>query len=77
MDIVDNYIATYDVTHNVSLEPPSFLVEPQHTRVNEGETAIVDCVGDGEPLPTIDWMIGWDILQDEGRLSILPNNSLR
>ncbi|XP_053381262.1 hemicentin-1-like isoform X2 [Mercenaria mercenaria] len=58
-------------------EPPSFLIEPQHTRVNQDETVLVDCVGSGEPEPKMDWMMGWDILQDEGRLSVLPNNSLR
>ncbi|XP_060552023.1 hemicentin-1-like isoform X2 [Ruditapes philippinarum] len=58
-------------------EPPSFLLEPQHTRVIHGETILVDCLGSGEPTPKMDWMIGWDILQDQGRLSILPNNTLR
>ena len=58
-------------------EPPSFLIEPTNTMVDQGQTARMDCVGFGEPEPKMDWMIGWDILKDEGRLSILPNNSLR
>ena len=61
---------------NVS-EPPSFLIEPSHTTVDQGQTARMDCVGLGEPEPKMDWMIGWEVLKDEGRLSILPNNSLR
>ena len=58
-------------------EPPSFLLEPTDTIVDQGNNVRIDCLGLGEPEPEMNWMIGWDILKDEGRLSILPNNSLR
>ena len=61
----------------VATEPPSFLLEPTDTIVDQGNNVRIDCLGLGEPEPEMNWMIGWDILQDEGRLSILPNNSLR
>ncbi|KAL4218919.1 Hemicentin-1 [Mactra antiquata] len=57
-------------------EPPSFLIEPTHTRVNEGDSIMVDCVGSGEPVPEMSWMVGWSTLEDSGRLYVLPNNTL-
>ncbi|KAH3791376.1 hypothetical protein DPMN_144860, partial [Dreissena polymorpha] len=58
-------------------EPPSFLLEPVDTRVELGANVRLDCLGVGEPVPDMQWMVGWTVLKDEGRLSILPNNSLR
>ena len=59
------------------IEPPSFLIVPEPVRVDQGSNVKLDCVGQGEPTPKMDWMVDWDILHDKGRLSILPNNSLK
>ncbi|KAK3592726.1 hypothetical protein CHS0354_007728 [Potamilus streckersoni] len=58
-------------------EPPKFRIEPESIHVDEGTTAILNCVAEGEPKPEMLWMIGWEKLESDGRLTILPNNSIR
>ena len=43
----------------------------------QGHIAILDCVAEGEPTPQMTWRKGKKVLQNEDRISILANNSLR
>jgi hypothetical protein len=38
---------------------------------------IMNCIAEGEPLPDVAWQRGWTEIVPGGRISILPNNSLR
>ena len=38
-----------------SISAPSLLRQPVETTVNESETAILKCVGDGNPTPQVTW----------------------
>jgi hypothetical protein len=58
-------------------EPPKFKIEPKNTTVNEGDIMIMNCIAEGEPLPDVAWQRGWTEIVPGGRISILPNNSLR
>jgi len=54
-----------------------FKIEPKNTVVNLGDTMTMNCVAEGEPEPLIAWQRDWKAIIPHGRLSILPNNSLR
>ena len=65
------------ILFNVFSGPPDFVVEPKDTVVEEGQTMVMDCAVQGEPIPSIRWQKGRKKLKDEGRLTIMANNSLR
>ena len=56
---------------------PTFTVEPQNVMVSHGDTALVDCVAQGEPEPMIRWQKNGFRVIPGGRLAILPNNTLK
>ncbi|KAK3087485.1 hypothetical protein FSP39_006555 [Pinctada imbricata] len=58
-------------------EPPRFKVEPVNVRTDLGNTVIMNCVAEGQPEPKITWQREWNEIVPDGRISILPNNSLR
>ncbi|KAL8608110.1 hypothetical protein ACOMHN_016565 [Nucella lapillus] len=56
---------------------PNFLIEPKSRTVDEGETVTFDCTAGGEPRPEMYWWKETSELESTGRVTILPNNSLR
>lgn len=56
---------------------PRFLIEPKSQTVDEGQTVTFDCTADGEPRPDMYWWKETTEVQTHGRITILPNNSLR
>ncbi|CAH1786157.1 unnamed protein product, partial [Owenia fusiformis] len=57
---------------------PNFKVEPKDKTIPQGESVIFNCVAEAEPTPFITWKKEYvDILQENDRVTILPNNSLR
>ncbi|XP_070560391.1 basement membrane-specific heparan sulfate proteoglycan core protein-like isoform X2 [Ptychodera flava] len=51
---MDEGIATISVTGRIR-EPPSVRVEPSSVSVAVGGTAVVRCIAEGDPLPTVTW----------------------
>uniref|UniRef100_A0A8D2KTM3 Hemicentin 1 n=1 Tax=Varanus komodoensis TaxID=61221 RepID=A0A8D2KTM3_VARKO len=76
-------VATNDagvVEHHVTLalhSAPVITTEPVETIVDAGTTAVLNCLAEGEPPPSIEWSRqGWPLL-GEDRMTILTNGSLR
>lgn len=44
--------------YSYPLVPASIVVYPESQTVNEGETLILSCVANGDPLPNITWTMG-------------------
>ncbi|KAK6167247.1 hypothetical protein SNE40_021325 [Patella caerulea] len=58
-------------------QPPTFKIEPSNITAKLGDTVIFDCSAEGEPKPAMYWWKNTVELESEGRITILPNNSLR
>ncbi|KAK7094973.1 hypothetical protein V1264_006443 [Littorina saxatilis] len=56
---------------------PTFLIEPKNQTVDEGDMVTFDCTADGQPRPDMYWWKETTELKSTGRVTILPNNSLR
>ncbi|XP_067662288.1 hemicentin-1-like isoform X1 [Haliotis asinina] len=57
---------------------PTFKIEPPKSqKVDQGETIIVDCTASGDPKPDMYWWKETTPLVSSGRITVLPNNSLR
>ncbi|XP_076455301.1 hemicentin-1-like isoform X2 [Babylonia areolata] len=56
---------------------PNFLIEPKSQTVDEGQTVTFDCTAEGQPRPEMYWWKETTELESQGRVTILPNNSLR
>ncbi|PVD21525.1 hypothetical protein C0Q70_17323 [Pomacea canaliculata] len=56
---------------------PQFLIEPKSQTVDEGQTVTFDCTAQGQPPPDMYWWKETTELKTQGRITILPNNSLR
>ena len=65
----------------ITIGGPNFLVEPHNKVVVQGSMVMMHCVAEGHPQPRLSWR--WDSgterkqLTSEGRVTILPNNTLR
>ncbi|XP_075770592.1 inactive tyrosine-protein kinase 7-like, partial [Pelodiscus sinensis] len=57
----------------------TFRLEPEHTTVYQGHTAVLQCQAEGDPLPHIQWKGKERILEPsklQPRMQIMPNGSL-
>ena len=54
-----NGIGQNSKTHQIQVQvqaKPRFKIEPEIHNAAEGETAVFECIADGEPTPTIQWI---------------------
>ncbi|XP_043993456.1 inactive tyrosine-protein kinase 7 isoform X2 [Gambusia affinis] len=55
-----------------------FKVEPEHTSVYQGHTAVLHCQASGDPKPHVHWIVKDKVLgvANNGRIQEMPNGSL-